>query len=71
MPLRMCIACRKSFDKDTLLRFVVKDSKYLIDKSGKEQSRGYYLCNSEDCYNKALKKKIIFSEQTLEELKKI
>ena len=56
-PMRRCIACYTSFPQDTLLRFTVKNSNIVFDSEDKNDGRGYYLCNSGDCLEMAIKKK--------------
>lgn len=65
MPQRMCTSCRLSTDKGDLLRFVIKDGSYELDVKAIEPGRGYYLCKSEACFNKAKKKKIKFLNEDL------
>ncbi|MDO4618394.1 MAG: YlxR family protein [Clostridia bacterium] len=55
-PLRMCIGCRGMKDKDLLLRFALSNDEVVFDKAQKIQSRGAYICNSEDCIKLAKKK---------------
>jgi predicted RNA-binding protein YlxR (DUF448 family) len=47
----------QSFPKKDLLRLIVDGDKLIVDPGGKTGGRGAYLCRSEDCLNKALKKK--------------
>jgi len=58
IPLRMCIACKESKPKRELIRIVKSDNdSFSIDKSGKMNGRGSYICNSEECLNKLIKQK--------------
>ncbi len=60
VPVRMCIACRNHIPKAQLIRIVKNRSAQLtIDKTGKMEGRGAYLCNSEACLEKAYKKKCL------------
>lgn len=43
IPERTDIVTRKSFPKEELLRFVVRDGKLHYDPSGKAAGRGFYL----------------------------
>lgn len=55
-PQRMCVACRKMFDKRALLRIVrTPDGEVCIDESGKKSGRGAYVCTEEACRNKCAK----------------
>ena len=56
IPLRMCMACREMKPKTELVRFVKTENKVVIDETNKQQSRGAYVCSSEECV-KNLKKK--------------
>lgn len=57
-PIRTCVACRSSDDKNELLR-VVKSStgEVTIDPTGKKPGRGAYVCRVEKCVIAAMKKK--------------
>ncbi len=57
-PIRTCVACRASDEKQGLLR-IVKDSSGVvsIDPTGKKPGRGAYICRSVECINAAAKKK--------------
>ncbi len=56
--IRMCIVCRSQSDKKTLLRIVKnKDGEIFIDKTGKANGRGAYICKSKDCFNQLCKQK--------------
>jgi len=59
VPERMCIACREMKPKKELLRIVrtPEDSLLVIDKTGKQNGRGAYICCNDDCLKKALKNK--------------
>jgi len=56
-PMRRCVGCMTSFEKKDILRFVASDGKLLIDRTGKLNGRGAYLCRSLDCFDTAMKKK--------------
>lgn len=54
--LRMCIVCREHSDKKELLRIVKnKDGQIFVDKTGKANGRGAYICKSKECINKLKK----------------
>ena len=59
VPLRMCVACKTSKPKKDLIRIVRNDEGYLIDKTGKLNGRGSYICNDPECINKLIKQKIL------------
>lgn len=58
IPVRRCIGCMESKPKSELYRIVkTLDGKILLDKTGKLNGRGAYICCSEDCLEKAIKGK--------------
>lgn len=58
VPERMCIACREMKAKKDLLRIVrTPDEDVVIDKTGKQNGRGAYICCSDECLKKAIKQK--------------
>ncbi len=58
IPARQCMGCRDMKPKNELVR-VIKTPEGLVclDKTGKMNGRGAYLCPNKDCYNKAVKSK--------------
>lgn len=57
---RMCLACREMFDKKQLLRIVKnKDGEIFIDKTGKANGRGAYICTQKSCIDKVKKQKLL------------
>ncbi len=59
-PIRTCIACRQEFEKDQLIRIVkTPENEFLVDKTGKANGRGAYICKSEDCAKKLKKNKLL------------
>jgi hypothetical protein len=58
--IRMCIVCRAQSDKKTLLRIVKnKDGEIFVDKTGKANGRGAYVCKEKECYQKLCKQKAL------------
>ena len=56
VPVRMCVGCRQMHEKRELVRIVkAEDGSALIDKTGKAQGRGAYICKNPDCLAKAIK----------------
>ena len=54
--LRMCIVCHGRSDKKELVRLVKnKDGEIFLDKTGKANGRGAYVCKSKDCFDKLKK----------------
>ena len=57
-PMRLCLGCNVSKDKRELIRVVKnKEGEIFIDKTGKANGRGAYICDSPDCLEKAIKAK--------------
>ena len=57
VPIRTCIACKESKPKKVLIRIVKTEDSFELDKKGKLNGRGAYICNSEDCLNRLYKQK--------------
>ncbi len=65
LPQRSCIGCNTKKDKKDLIRIVKdKDGNISIDKTGKANGRGAYICNNVECLEKAIKSKRL--ERTFE-----
>ena len=58
-PMRTCIACRECKPKKELLRIVKSDSGFALDKTGKLNGRGAYICKSKDCFDLLMKNKLL------------
>ena len=55
-PQRQCIGCRESKDKQELIRIVkTPEGEIVIDRTGRGNGRGAYLCDQEECLKKARK----------------
>ena len=60
IPMRMCVGCREMKPKMELLRVVKpQDGDAHIDRTGKAQGRGAYVCQSVECLKKAQKTKAL------------
>lgn len=47
VPLRTCVSCGAKTDKRNLLRIVSgEDDRVVVDRSGKRNGRGAYVCES-------------------------
>jgi len=58
IPVRQCIGCREMKPKNELVRVIkTPDNEICIDKTGKKNGRGAYMCLDKECYNKAVKSK--------------
>lgn len=52
-PVRMCVVCREKAGKRTLVRLVRAEDGVHIDRTGKANGRGAYLCDQEACWARA------------------
>ncbi len=58
IPQRTCMGCRDKKEKKELIRIVKnKENQISIDKIGKQEGRGAYLCNNIQCLEKVIKSK--------------
>lgn len=58
LPKRTCIGCNEVKFKKELIRVVKnKEGEISIDKTGKANGRGAYLCDNIECLEKAIKTK--------------
>ena len=79
IPQRTCMGCNTKKDKKDLIRIVKNNKNEIkIDKTGKIEGRGAYICNSVQCLEKVIKSKrlersldIKISEEIYSNLKKI
>lgn len=71
-PQRTCMGCNEKKDKKDLIRIVKNKQKEInIDKTGKSEGRGAYICDNIDCLEKAIKTKRIervFEQKIPEEI---
>ena len=57
-PQRTCMGCNEKKDKKDLVRIVKnKENQINIDKTGKLQGRGAYICNNIECLENVIKTK--------------
>lgn len=58
IPQRTCIGCNVQKNKNELIRIVInKEGNIFIDKTGKANGRGAYICNDSECLEKVIKSK--------------
>lgn len=58
IPQRTCMGCNVKKDKKELIRIVKnKSGEINIDKTGKMQGRGAYICNDVKCLDSVIKSK--------------
>ncbi len=57
-PQRTCMGCNSKKDKRDLIRIVKnKQNEISIDRTGKQEGRGAYLCDDIQCLEKVIKSK--------------
>lgn len=60
LPLRMCIVCKQMKPKSVLVRIVkIADSDYKLDITGRQNGRGAYICNNDECFGKLMRTKAL------------
>ncbi len=63
VPQRTCIACRQKTDKRRLTRIVrTPEQRVVIDKSGKQNGRGAYVCDQPACWQQITSKPGILNQ---------
>ena len=63
IPLRRCLGCFESKPKNELCRVVkTADGEIILDKTGKKNGRGAYICCNRECLEKAIKAKRLEKE---------
>lgn len=77
VPQRTCVVCRRATDKRQLTRIVrTPEGGVVVDKTGKQNGRGAYLCDQIACWDKVLRhpgllNQALNAEITAEELEAI
>ena len=65
IPMRMCVACREMRPKKELIRVVrTPEGGVTLDRTGRANGRGAYLCDSVDCLSRSVKTRAL--ERALE-----
>ena len=58
VPLRKCTGCNNSFPKKELIRILkTPDGDIVIDRTGRQNGRGAYICDKKECLQKAIRSK--------------
>lgn len=58
IPQRTCMGCNEKKDKNQLIRIVKnKDNEISIDRTGKKDGRGAYICDNVKCLERLMKSK--------------
>ena len=72
VPMRMCICCREMKPKKEMLRIVkTAGGDIVLDKTGKLNGRGAYICGKAECVKKLKKSKMlnrIFSQDVPDDM---
>lgn len=75
IPMRRCVGCMESKPKNSLVRIACYEGNLSVDPSGKAKGRGVYLCPSQECMEKARKRRALqrsfdveISQERLEEI---
>ncbi len=79
VPLRTCMGCNSKKTKKELIRIAKdKQNNVSLDRTGKMEGRGAYICDDINCLEKVIKSKrlekvldIAISEQTYNELRSV
>ena len=57
-PQRTCMGCNQKKDKKKLIRIVKnKNNEISVDRTGKKEGRGAYICDDVNCLEKLIKSK--------------
>lgn len=58
IPMRQCIGCGEMKNKKELIRIIkTPEGEIVLDRTGRQNGRGAYICNDATCFNKARKNK--------------
>ena len=77
LPMRQCVGCGEMKPKKELIRILkTEENNFIIDKTGRKNGRGAYICLTRECLEKAIKNrglersfKMKISEEVYESLK--
>ncbi len=78
VPLRKCTGCQEMKNKKEMMRILrTSEGEIVLDRTGRKNGRGAYVCCSMSCFEKAVKNKglerslkVKVPEETYESLKK-
>lgn len=60
IPMRQCVGCGEMKEKKTLIRIVrTPEGEIILDRTGRANGRGAYLCDNPACLQAARKKKAL------------
>jgi len=56
--MRQCVGCGEMKSKKEMMRIIrTTENEIVLDKTGKKNGRGAYICSSPECLKKAVKSK--------------
>lgn len=59
VPMRTCIACKTVKPKKELIRIVKSEEGVSLDRTGRKNGRGAYICDDANCIAKLKKGKLL------------
>ena len=72
IPMRQCVGCGEMKEKKSLIRIIrTPEGRILLDRTGRANGRGAYICDDPACLAAARKKKSLnraFKMQVSEEI---
>ena len=58
IPMRQCVGCGQMNEKRSMYRVIrTQEGEFLLDKTGRKNGRGAYICPNEACLQKAIRTK--------------
>ena len=58
VPMRKCVGCQEMKSKKEMIRVLkTSENTFELDRTGKKNGRGAYVCCSKECLEKAMKNK--------------
>ena len=58
IPMRTCVITKEKYPKKELIRIVKnKNNEISVDRTGKKEGRGAYICDDVNCLDKLIKSK--------------
>ena len=58
IPMRQCVGCGQMNEKRLMYRVIkTQEGELLLDKTGRKNRRGAYICPNEECLQKAIRSK--------------
>ena len=60
VPMRKCTGCGEMKSKREMLRVLrTTEDEIILDATGRKNGRGAYLCGSTECFQKAVKSRVL------------